>query len=479
MDKGRIVYDAISEEQCAQVMDAVYKLLETAGCLVQNPETLKLMGDAGCKVDGEEVKIPRDVLEHAIKVAPSEFTLYNRKGEPAMELKQGNTFFGPCLGTVYTIDVDTREKRTGTYKDACDAALVSCAMQNLDWSACMSSVFDRRSELSDLYEVQALPTNSTKPFMYWVVGREHLDRMIDMYETIAGGEKAFRDKPFNIDLVCPRDPRIHTHEGTDQLMYMARKHLPVVHIPGLGFGGASPIHMAGSIVEGLADTLVGLLISQLASEGAPFVASGIYDYLDMKTFMPSHSWPESDLCSSVTAAIFRYLDIPFNQKYGDTGNGLFDEINAFDIGVQCQTAVMCGSMMNMSAGGLEGGASASLVSLAFNDRAISYAHRMGQAMEINDDTLCVDAIAGVKPGGNFLMDMDTLTNFRDFWEPGISAPRSYDKYLADGRSSMTDRLTEWVKDVVAQGPIEPLASDIQGKIEDSVAEVEQAVAATV
>ena len=48
---------------------------------VLNPQARELYGAAGAKVEGDRVRIGREIVEAALKTAPAEFTMYCRNSE--------------------------------------------------------------------------------------------------------------------------------------------------------------------------------------------------------------------------------------------------------------------------------------------------------------------------------------------------------------------------------------------------------------
>lgn len=458
-------YRMWNEAQCKMVMDAVYRLLEQTGCAVKNGAAVKLMLAAGCQMDGDMVKIPRAVLERAIETAPSQIQIYDRDGAPAMDLRNGNVYYGPAITTVFTLDPETGQKRNGTRKDAENVALVCEAMPNIDYVCALGGIFDGDVNLSDLYEIQALVKNTRKPIWYWSAGPAHMELEFEMLEAVAGGEQALRDKPFAIALCCPMDPLMHSEDVVEQLLYLAGKKAPVVYIAGIGMGGSGPIFIAGDVVEGVADTLVGLLISQLANPGTPFIVSKYSDNLSMRTLTPCHSRPEAVAADVATADVFRYLDLPFALNFGDTDSGTFDENMTQDMTAQIYAAQLSGTVLAQSIGGMESGASSSILALVAANDIIGYVRKAAQVSAVTEETLCVDAITRVGPGGAFTMEEDTLMNFRDFWAPESFVPRSYDERAKANMRPMASVMADRVRQIVEAGSQCPLPDEVAKEID--------------
>lgn len=476
-DKRSVKYQVWDNNQCAEVVNAAFRILERTGCEVLNNEALELLKKAGCLIEGERVRIPSSFLKWAIDSAPSSVTLYDRLGNPAMKLAPYETYFGPAITTTFTLDVETGEKRPGVKEDAVNSALVCDALPNIAWSSALNIISDGNTKLADIYEIHSLLPNTVKPIMFWAYDTKNLAYEFEMFEAVAGGAEKLREKPFVINLICPRDPLIHTEEGMAQIIYMAEKSVPALYIPGISFGGSGPITLAGSIALGLADMLVGLLVSQLVRKGAPFIACKFHDNMNMKTATVSHSRPELILANSASADVFRYMGLPFCINSGSTDTGIFDQVSAFDIAVQVYTSVLSSANMNFASGSsLEGSNTNFLGGMVYCNEIISFIKRLTVGIEINESTLAEDVIHKVGPGGNFLAEEQTFKQFREFWVPSVLAPRSHDEWLASGKKDMRDVLNDRVKEFIARGPQNPLGEDILKKLDEIMDRAEKDIA---
>ncbi|MEL7566369.1 MAG: trimethylamine methyltransferase family protein [Dehalobacterium sp.] len=267
-------------------------------------------------------------------------------------------------------------------------------------------------------------------------------------------------------LICPVDPLIHTDNGLSQIMYLSEKRLPFVYIAGISFGCVGPVTAAGVIVIGLADTLVGLLISQLTRKGAPFIASKFSDNLNMKTGTVSHSRPELLIANGASADVFRYLGLPFCLNHGGTDASAFNQQNVFDIAMGYYNASLSGTNLNYGLGSLESGNSCCLENLIFGDEVVGFVSPLIGGIEVSTYTLAEDLIHKVGPGGNFLVEEHTFKHVRDFWEPSVFASQTYDQWRASNKKDMNVRLNERVKKIIAKGPKYSLSNKIVSKLDD-------------
>ncbi|HWR45914.1 trimethylamine methyltransferase family protein [Sporomusa sp.] len=473
--KQSVQFKVLNEGQCREIVHAAFRVLERTGCNVHHDGARKLLKDAGCWVDGNRVNIPTYLLEKAIKTAPSQITIYDREGNPALHLSanNGNSYFVAGLENQYLHDSDTGEKRLTTKQDVANAGLVIDALPNVDVACGLACISDCTRQLADVYEARILLENTTKPFLTWNFDIESIKTQIEMCAEVVGGMDKLVAKPFVILGAAASTPLAHAEDALDKLLYMFEIGMPTPYIAATMLGGTAPVTLAGNLVMGLADTLVGLLLSQLTNEGCPFIGTCFTDMFDMKTMAFSHTGPEFSLGSAATADIFRYLDLPFAVHLGSTDSPVLDQQAAFDIGVQLYTGILSGANLNFFLGYLEAAMSSSLETLIFGDEAIGYIRRIVEGIEVSVETLAEDAIHNVGPSGNFLGEENTMKHFRERWTPTSFIRTSYEKWAADGKKDFKTRAKEKVKEILAQGPRRPLAPEVLAKLDAIMAKAEE------
>lgn len=470
-----VQYRVLDENQCAEIANATFRILERTGCVVHHEEARKLLQEAGCYVDGERVRIPAQLMRWAVDSAPSTITMYDRFGNPAMKLAPYEVNFGPTNSDTFVYDEVKGEKRRATMQDAVKFGLLCDALPNINWASTLVMISDRNDKLADVHELHTILPLTAKPIMNFSFGLDNLKDMIEMCEVVVGGAEKLAAHPMVMTMICPVCPLQHTQTGLDQIMYMAKKRLPVLYIPGMSLGLASPITFAGSIALGLADTLAGLLVSQLTQKGAPFIACNYTDNTDMRTVSISYAHPEYQLVLAASADVYRYLDIPFSTNMGATDQGVFDQEAVFEIATSLYTSILSGGNMAFSLGALECGKSSCVEALVFCDEAVGFLKRLVQGVEISEYTLAEDIIHQVGPGGNFLGEETTANEFKKFWKSSALVGMTYEQRKASDKPEMNQRLRARAEEIIAKGPQHPLSDDVMKKLDSILARAEKRV----
>lgn len=257
------------------------------------------------------------------------------------------------------------------------------------------------------------------------------------------------------------------------MIYLAEHQAPAVYIAGIGIGLSGPITIAGSVAIGIADTLAGLVVSQLVHPGTPFVVSKFTDNVNMRTMSVTHSNPEMLVANCITADVFRYMELPFCSNFGGTDSGAFDQIASFDKSIQLYTSLLSGTNMNFALSAYESGAYAKFVDLVFCNEIIGFLRVLTGGAEISEETLAEDVINEVGPGGMFFGEEHTLEHIYDFWEADLLKPRTSRQTEAAGSLSVEELLNQRVKDILAEGCRNPLSPEAAAKLDQIMAQAEK------
>lgn len=435
-------YNILSEEQIKDVIEAGYKVMEEVGMDIHNEEALALLKDAGCEIDGIRVKISREQVAKAMKSAPKYVNVYSREGKLAMELGGRNCYFGPGPTCPNFIDPKTGERRPAIKQDAADTALVADALPNIDFVMSLCVIGDQTKTLADVHEVHAMMQNTEKPLVSWAFNKENLQFIVDMCASAVGGADALKEKPFLIVYSEPTTPLVHTKEALDKVLLLNKAGVPCIYTPGMIMGGTAPVTIAGALSVGIADTLTGLVISQLAAPGAPMIVGAAGGPMDMKTMQHCYGAPEWMLLHGASAEVFHYMELPVFHAAGVTDSKLVDAQSAIESTMQIVNALGTGGNLIHDVGFTDLGMTGSMEQMVMCDEIIGMAKRLFCGITVDTEQIAFDAVKKVGPGGNFLMEAHTAEHFRETWDPTLIDRNGYAAWEAAGKKDMTQRTVE-------------------------------------
>jgi len=242
---------------------------------------------------------------------------------------------------------------------------------------------------------------------------------------------------------------------------MAEKGLPTTYTPVSLRGATAPVTRAGSLALAGAGHLVGLVLSQLKREGAPFIWGAWELSLEMKTQVEPYSLPDM---RGLGAAQAHFYGLPYFGLAGCSDSKLLDGQATAEAALTLLVDALSGANLIHDLGYLESGITGSLELLVMCDEIIGWIRRFMEGMEVNEETLALDVIDEVGPDNHFLNSAHTLRHFREDWYPEMMDRRNYGQWVEAGRKSLSDRLRNRVEEILKGDRPQVLPKDIQEKV---------------
>ncbi|MBN1223943.1 MAG: trimethylamine methyltransferase family protein [Candidatus Aminicenantes bacterium] len=464
---GSAQFARISEEQCRKIHWASLEILERTGLRLHDEQAVSILKKAGALVSGEDrVRIPSGLVEKAFSTAPKRFTLYNRHKLPVMPVEGYRCFYGTGSDCLNIVDHRTNSYRPAVLRDVRDAAILSDALENIDFVMSFFLPSDVERHSYDLHQMEVMLNNTTKPIVIVTHDQNSLEKCVAMAESVAGGPEALRQNPFVTCYINVTTGLRHNQEALQKLIYLAGKGLPLLYIPIVSAGLTAPVTLAGAVASTIAGVLGGLVLSQLVREGTPFVmpAWGARA-INMKT--ASYAYFTAD-DKGVMAAMAHYFGLPMFDYGGFSDSKIVDQQAGAEAAASLLYATLNGGNIIHDLGFLEAGLIGSLVQLALCNELIDWMRHALGGVEISEETLALDLIDQKGPDGQFLDDAHTFKHFRKLWTPKLIDQKNYDRWAAEGQKTLADRTAEKVEKILAGHKPEHLPSGIRSKIHDIV-----------
>jgi trimethylamine--corrinoid protein Co-methyltransferase len=302
--------------------------------------------------------------------------------------------------------------------------------------------------------------------MAWGYTIENMQEIYRIGSTIAGGEAALRQRPLYALFALGLGPLVVPDPVMENVLWCTERGIPVVyHGPGVA-GASAPITGAGTLVVTLAGCLAGLAIVQLKRPGNPFCLGTVPAAMDPRSGRPAYGSPELSLYSAALAEISGYLNLPFMGTAGATEAKTLDVQAAIESTFQVVFSLLSGTSLPHDAGFLDCGDIGSLEMLVMTDEIIAMTCRMMRGIEVNDDTLMLDLIDRVGPGGEYLSQLETARMLRqEIWIPRLMDRQPWTQWESKGAKSMHDRIRMRVDEIRQYHPGFPVADDVRQSIQ--------------
>jgi len=452
----------LSDGQLTEIHHASLEILRRTGVRVRDDEALGILRDAGCDVsDGDLVKYPAVVIEEALDHAPSRVVLHGRDGGPRVFLEGQRSFFGTGSDLPHTLDLETGERRLSLLSDVESTARLADSLPNLDFVMSMALPSDIAPETSDRHSFRAMIANTTKPVVFTAWDESGLADIIAMADAVAGGSERLAASPFLLAYLEPTSPLQHSQTVLRKVLMMADRQLPFVYAPGPVEGASAPVTSAGSLAMANAEVLSGLAIAQLRRRGTPVVFGSGSGPLDMKTTVASYSSPEFMLHCKGMAELGQHLyHLPTWGFAGCSDSKVPDIQAGIDSALWILWTALSGANLVHDAGYVESGMTCSYEMIVICDEIIGYVRRLLGGIEVSPETLALDTIDKVGPGGDYLMTDHTLRHYKSCWYPNILDRRNHESWDRAGRPSALETARAIARTAVARPPTDPLPAPI-------------------
>jgi len=459
-------FRVLSDQQIEKVFHATLECLSRTGVNVHNAEARDLLARAGAHAEGVRVRIPPHIIQDAIAANPRSFTIWGRDGKHRMHIVPDRVHFGPGPTCTNFVDPETGELRRTRRGDPGLTARVCDALDNIDYVMSLGLIDDVTPRLAPVYEFAEMLANTGKPVLPWGYGLENVSDIYQIALAVAGSEEALRRKPCFAFFSTYQPPLTHTDEDLANVLWAVEHDIPVVYIGGGCAGATAPITGAGLLVAYLAGALSGLAIMQLKKRGASVCIGGVPEAMDLSTGRPAYGSPEMSLYSAASADISRYLGLPFMGTSGASESKVLDLQAAIESSIQTVLSGFSGATLVHDVGFLDCAQIGSLEMLVMNDEIIAMTRRVMRGIEISDDTLMLDLIDRVGPGGEFMSTKETAKRCRaEIWNPTLMDRQPYDNWQSAGAQTTNDRIRARLRNILATHQPPPLPAGAAEKIE--------------
>ncbi|HUO43008.1 MAG TPA: trimethylamine methyltransferase family protein [Methylomirabilota bacterium] len=449
------------------IHSASLEILEQVGLQVQSQKIMDVFKAGGAEVDAAKsrVKIPEHLVKDSLKKAPAKITLAGRTEENDLLLGDNRVFYG--LGGTpnpYTLDFETGEFRVSTSEDVVRNTIVGDALPNMSFIMSLAVASDVPPQVAWLHEASIMLKNTVKPIIYSASGAEGARYLLDMAAAVVGGYENLARRPL-ITLFSESITPLVMPAINEGVIEFAKAKSPVAYVPGPMPGASAPITLAGEHVVCNAESLAGMVLTQLTNPGTPFLYGFNTSVIDMRTGAVCYGAPEWGLGWAMTAQLAEYYSLPTfgsgggtDSKSPDAQAGVEAFMNAYYNAVGGVSLVHnCGTVAHGSAGSLE--------MAVICDELINYIQRLLTKIEVNDESMALDLIRKVGPGGSYLAEKHTRAHINEILHPKLFNRQAIPAWKAKGKLTARDEAREKVRTILRDHKVPPLAKEVCDKFD--------------
>jgi trimethylamine--corrinoid protein Co-methyltransferase len=370
-----------------RIIDEAREVLGKLGVEIHNQGVLDLLAGHGAEVDrsGRHARLGAGVIDRALASVPRSFKLYDALGSETHDFAGDNVYFTPGSAAINILDGRTGEMRRPATADYIDFVKVTSGLSHI---ASQSTAFipaDVHDKISDSYRLYLSLLYGEKPVVTGAFTIESFEIMKDMQLAVRGSERALREKPLTVFSCCPTAPIKWSDVTSQNLVDCARWSIPVefVSMPLAGF--MAPVTLVGSLVQQTAETLSGLVISQLANPGHPILYGGSPAIFDVRYETTPMGAIETMMLDCANSEIGKYLGMPTQGYIALSDAKQLDAQAGLETGIGAVLAALSGINSISGPGMLDFESCQSLEKLVVDNEICGMTYRLLKGIEPRED----------------------------------------------------------------------------------------------
>lgn len=472
----KLKLEILSKDEVQRIHTATLDVIEQTGVRFPSNKALDIWQAHGAQVDRSTgvVKAPGALIEQALKSAPTAYTLAAREAAQDLPLDGNHVYVATDGCGVEVLDIHSGERRRSRLQDVADIARVADALEEIAFHWVAVSAQDCPPQTRGLHELRAIWQNSTKHAQTEsVYNEQEALAAVEMAATIAGGRQALRERPPLSLMQCSAPPLGHDGGSLDAALVGAEAGLPVGFMTMASCLTTGPATLAGTLLVGNAEVIAATALIQLAYPGAPVFYAAALTASDLRSGAYTGGGPEDYLFGAATNVLADFYNIPLSMGSFATGAKQPDWQAGIDNSLSTFMASVVMSDMLLGVGLLHGSRIWSYPQMLMDCEIFSIIHKMMQGIVVDDETLALEAIHAVGPGGNFLSQKHTRKHMREVFMPRYMDRRPYNAWEEKQDGAQDWALAE-ARRLLAEHQPKALDPQLDKELQRIIAAVERA-----
>jgi trimethylamine--corrinoid protein Co-methyltransferase len=452
MRRSLPLYSPLSAESVKEIDRAGRQILERVGIRILESRYLDMLKAAGVRVDYAERRVRFDVgwLDEVLAKAPSQFILHSRDDLNDVHLGGGEVYFANGGRVFRILDMATGGFRLTMLRDVAHTATLVNHLDHINFYIIACQAHDLEPPYYHLNDFYHAFNHTTKHVMGGCDDSQGAQQMWELASLIAGGEDELREKPFVSVITNPRSPLTIDSNTLDILRFCCTSGIPATCAPAPISGATAPATLAGTLCQMHAEALAGVAIAQVFAPGAKVLYGAVPSTMDLRHMEYTMGSVEMAMMNAAAVQLAKLYNLPIYASGGVT------EAKRPDVQAGCEKsfsnlmAAMNGAdLIHLAAGMLDSGNSISYEQFVIDNEIIGMIKRILAGIRVSEETLGLDVIEKVGPGGHYVMEDHTVENMmEEFLYPNLSVRCSFDIWEERDRPDMLSSANDLVEEIL-------------------------------
>ncbi len=458
----------LSDELIGQIVSEATQILCTLGVALHNKGVLSMLADHGARVDREEYQVifNQEIIEKALKSAPRSFKLFDVHGNETNDFSGHNVHFTPGSAALHILDYESKEIRKPTTTDYIQYVKL---VDQLDHIASQSTAFipaDVHEKISDSYRLYLSLLYGRKPVVTGTFTADSFEVMKNLQIAVRGSEEALKDRPLTVFSCCPTSPLKWSDVTSQNVVDCARYFIPVEFISMPLSGFVAPVTLTGTLIQHTAETLSGVVISQLANPGAPMLYGGSPAIFDLRYETTPMGAVETMMIDCAYNEIGKYLGLPTqayislsDAKQLDAQAGIEDSMGAILAGLAGINSISGPGMLDFES-------CQSLEKLVVDNEICGMTFRLIDGIEPKEDFPSLPLFRELLQEKHLLISKHTRRHLKkEHFFPGpVISRANRSRWHEEGATTLEERAHGQVQKLLASHQPSNLAEDIKNEL---------------
>lgn len=459
-----------SEDELEAIHTASLRVLSDIGIDFLHDDARRMLAQAGAQVDGNRVRFDPDMVLEMVSTIPSEFRLHGRDARRNLQIGGDWVVYASVASAPNYVDLEgvRRSGDRAAYQDFLRLGQVLTSVHT--FAGYPVEPIDLHPSIRHLEAAYDAHTLTDKSFHIYSLGQQRNLDGIEMARISRGvDDETFDREPSLSSIINASSPLRYDHPMLEGVIQMSARNQVIIITPFTLAGAMAPITLAGALVQQNAEALAGLAFTQVVRAGAPAVYGGFTSNVDMRSGAPAFGTPEYAKAALVGGQLARRYGVPYRSSAVSASNAV-DAQAGYETVWALWGAIMGGANFVMhGAGWMEGGLHASFEKMVIDADLLHMVTKFLEPLDVSEDALAVEAIAGVGPAGHFFGEEHTQARYeREFYGPIVSDWRNWESWTEAGQPDARTRANTVAREALANYEPPPIDDAIRAELRDFV-----------
>jgi len=458
----------LDDQLISRILDEARDLLKTLGVTIHNPGLLSVLGDHGGEVDSasKHVKLTDDMIDQALETAPGSFKLFDVLGNQTHDLSGDNVHFVTGSSSINIQDSVTGESRRPATADYIRYAKLMGSMENIAAQSTAFVTSGVADSISDCYRLFLSLLFCEKPVVTGAFSSGGFGVMRDLQVIVRGSAEELKQKPLAIFSACPTPPLKWSEATSQNLVDCAKASIPVEYISMPLSGFMAPVTMVGTLIQHAAETLSGVVISQISNPGTPVLWGGAPAIFDMRYETTPFGAVETMMIDCAYTEIGKFLGLPTQTYSAMSDAKLLDAQAGLETAMGATVVALAGTNNVSGPGMLDFINCFSLEKLVVDDEVCGMTFRMLKGVEPREDFPSLPLFQEFLRDKHLIIADHTRRHLRDEIRfPGPIIDRANRaRWEADGGTTLRERASGQVESLIADAEPSRLGDGVKAQL---------------